>query len=274
MLPSSSYSRSRRTWTRFLPLIAWVSGSMGAAIGWIWLVQHLMSSEWFRSNNEVAGNYLQTLGTIYAVLLAFVVFVVWQQHNETRDAVEREANELADLHRILHSLRADGESRMQSFTQAYQAAVVEEEWTSMGRGQVSPRAERALEELWGKLRHIEPRTAGEISLYEAALARFNDLGDARSHRIFCSRLRLPPTLWIFLVVTGCLTVGSMAFFGLASFTAHACMTAALAGSIAFILYLVADLDNPFWGDWQISPEPFYHAMRRGQLGIEPDASGK
>ena len=44
----------------------------------------------------MAGNYLQTVGTIYAVLLAFVVFVVWQQHNDTRSAVESEANELSD----------------------------------------------------------------------------------------------------------------------------------------------------------------------------------
>lgn len=36
------------------------------------------------ASNEVAGNYLQTLGTIYAVLLAFTVVVVWQQFNDAQ----------------------------------------------------------------------------------------------------------------------------------------------------------------------------------------------
>jgi Protein of unknown function (DUF4239) len=250
------------------PLVASVTGSMAIAVGALWAVRHLASLEWFRANNEVAGNYLQTLGTIYAVLLAFVVFVVWQQHNEARDAVEREANELADLHRILCSFEPKGGPSMQLLTRAYQAAVVELEWTAMANGQASPHAEQALEELWAGLRRIEPRSSREESLYHEALARFNDLGDARSHRLFCSRLRLPPTLWILLIVNGGLTVGSMGLFGLESFTAHALMTAALAGSIAFILYLVADLDNPFWGDWRISTEPFHNALRRGELGTE------
>jgi hypothetical protein len=33
---------------------------------------------------EAIGSSLQTLGSVYAVLLAFVVFVVWQQFNDAR----------------------------------------------------------------------------------------------------------------------------------------------------------------------------------------------
>ena len=36
----------------------------------------------------------------------------------------------------------------------------------------------------------------------------------------------------------------------------------LAGSIAFILFLVADLDNPFWGDWIVTPDPIRKALER------------
>src|SRR5260370_42658199 len=57
-----------------------------------------------KDSNDVVGNYLQTLGTIYAVLLAFVVFVVWSQFNEARSYVEREANELLDLFRTAKGL--------------------------------------------------------------------------------------------------------------------------------------------------------------------------
>ena len=31
------------------------------------------------------------------------------------------------------------------------------------------------------------------------------------------------------------------------------MTASLAGAVSFMLFLIQDLDNPFQGDWHVSP---------------------
>jgi hypothetical protein len=238
-------------------ILSLVAGVLIALIGLL-VVRWLVPASWLNANNEVAGNYLQTLGTIYAVLLAFVVFVVWQQHNETRSAVEREANELSDLCRIIEALPET--QCVQDRIQAYGRVVMEEEWTAMARGRCSKGAEQALEEIWQVLQRVEPQSEREEALYSVALARFNDLADARSHRLYCSLLRLPPSLWILLLTNGGLVVGSMWIFGMESFSAHALMTFALAGSIAFILFLVADLDNPFWGSWRIEPEAFGRAL--------------
>ena len=81
--------------------------------------------------------------------------------------------------------------------------------------------------------------------------------------MYCSLLRLPSSLWVLLFTNGGLVVGSMWIFGMESSSAHALMTVALAGSIAFILFLVADLDNPFWGSWRIEPGAFERALRYG-----------
>jgi hypothetical protein len=140
----------------------------------------------------------------------------------------------------------------------------------VARGRWSREAERALEEIWHALQSIEPRTSREEALYAEALARFNDLSDARSHRLHYSLLRLPTSLWVLLLTNGGLVVGSMWIFGLESFSAHALMTVALAGSIAFILFLVADLDNPFWGSWRIGPDAFQRALGKG---LKPESSG-
>ena len=223
-------------------ILSLVTSMLIAVIG-LFLVRCLAPTAWLHANNEVAGNYLQTLGTFYAVLLAFVVFVVWQQHNETRSAVESEANELSDLYRTIQAL--PGTQAVRDSIQKYGKVVVDEEWMAMARGRGSREAERALEEIWPSLQGVEPRGGREEALYAEALARFNDLSDARSHRLHCGLLRLPPSLWVLLLTNGGLVVGSMWIFGLESFSAHALMTVALAGSIAFILFLVADLDNPF-----------------------------
>lgn len=226
----------------------------------LWLVRLVAPAEWLHANNEVAGNYLQTIGTIYAVLLAFVVFVVWQQHNEARCAVEAEANELSDLYRIAHALPKS--QRALENIATYARSVIDEEWQAMAQDHASPKAEQALQEIWEALLKIELHNNTEEALYGEALARFNDLSDARSHRLYCSFLRLPPSMWVLLMTNGCLVVGSMWIFGLSSFFALALMTVALAGSIAFILFLIADLDNPFWGSWRIEPNAFRRVLER------------
>lgn len=242
-----------------------------AVAGLFW-VHRLGPAGWFQANNDVAGSYLQTIGTLYAVLLAFVVFVVWQQHNDARESVENEANELSDLHRILQAFPETLWEPAATGLRAYQRAVVEEEWTAMGKGQASPQAEQALEDLWRAIAPIAPRTSQEEALYAEALARFNDLSDARTHRLYCGHLRLPPSLWALILTNGALLVGSMWLFGLESFGAHALMTAALAGSIAFIVYLIADLDNPFWGAWQVTSDPIGQALNRRGAGRRPPAA--
>jgi len=245
----------------FIWLVLSLLAGVLTSLSGLFLVRGLATASWLRANNEVAGNYLQTLGTIYAVLLAFVVFVVWQQHNDTRCAVEKEANELADLLRTIQVL--PGTEPVQDRLQAYSHIVVAEEWKEMARGCWSQKAAQALEEAWQSLQQIEPRSGRDAALYTEALARFNDLSDARSQRLHCSLLRLPPSLWVLLLTNGGLVIGSMWIFGLESYSAHALMTASLAGSIAFILFLVADLDNPFWGTWRIGPDAFQRALERG-----------
>jgi hypothetical protein len=248
-----------------------VAASIALGVLGLLIVRQIAPPEWLRANNEVAGNYLQTLGSIYAVLLAFVVFVVWQQHNQARDAVEMEANEISDLDRILQGFPEPVKSHVRSHLRGYVQAVVLEEWTAMSHGQVSRSAERSLEEIWLALERMEPHSTREEILFAEALARFNDLSDDRNHRIFGSRLRLPRSMWGLLIADGSLTVASMWLFGLQSFLALALMTGALAGSIAFILYLVADLDNPFWGDWVVTADPIRMALERRLAPAEKQA---
>lgn len=245
-----------------LRLILGLSVTMGLATVGLSLVRWLAPAAWLHANNDVAGNFLQTIGTIYAVLLAFVVFVVWQQHNDLRAAVHSEANELSDMHRLIQSFPDPIRARVVGSLEAYCQAVLGDEWTSLAAGQPSERAAMILEQIWQTLERFEPQTRREEVLYGEVLARLNDLGDARTHRLHCSCLRLPPALWTLLVINGSLVIGSMWLFGIESFCAHVLMTLALAWSIAFILYLIADLDNPFWGAWQVKPDAFRHALDR------------
>jgi hypothetical protein len=243
-----------------LPLIGLLLVAAGTGVGLVYLVRRLVPVSALAAHNDALGGYLQTLGTIYAVLLAFVVFVVWSQYNDVHATVEREANEIADLIRIAGGLPAAVCDGVRDELRRYVEAVVGEEWRTMARGESSGRAAALLDQLWRELQALEPATAREQALYAEALARFNDLSDHRTHRLLGSRTRVPATMWLLLGVGAVLTLGSMALFGVRAFWSHALMTSSLAILICFVLYVIYDLDNPFWGDWQVSAEPLLGAV--------------
>jgi hypothetical protein len=58
-----------------------------------------------------------------------------------------------------------------------------------------------------------------------------------------------------------LTVGSVYLLAFDRGGLHAIVTAALAGAIAHILFLIRDLDDAFAGDWQVARTPFEHARK-------------
>ena len=105
-----------RTLLRLTPVVAGVS--LAAVIGLL-LVRQVVPQDELRSSTDAIGNYLQTVGGIYAVLLAFVVYVVWGQFNESRTYVDREATLIADVHRIAGGLPADSRDEIRKLLRDY-----------------------------------------------------------------------------------------------------------------------------------------------------------
>jgi hypothetical protein len=215
------------------------------------------------SNNEV-GNYLQTVGTVYGVLLAFVLAAVWQQFNEARTFVEIEANEVVDLHRIAGGLPEAERMVLQRELAEYVDAVINEEWPAMACGdeKVIEQVGARLDRIWGSLHVFEPCSECHKALHAEALGCFNDLSDARTNRLAAARTRLPTGMRILLWIGACIVVSSMLLLAVDRFLTHAIITGALAGAVSHVLYLIFDLDDAFDGNWRVLPTPFERMARR------------
>jgi hypothetical protein len=239
-----------------------VLGTIALALLGLLAARRLVPPEILREANDVAGNYLQTLGTIYAVLLAFVVFVVWQQFNDTREHVEREANEMLDLVRAARGLPGEVHGPLVARARAYVETVLTREWEAMARADEAgfDESARLLDGMWEALVSYEPVSQCHTALHDVALASFNDLSDARSNRLTSSRLRIPLALRLLLGWGAVIVIGSMYLFAVRSLTLHAVMTAALAGAISHVLYVIHDLDDCFGGDFQI-PRTSFERLR-------------
>ncbi len=228
------------------------------------VVRRLVPLSVLQSQHEVAGFIIGVLGAIYAVLLAFVVVVMWDQYGDARANVEQEANQLNDLAHLAQGFNDASRQRLLSTMQAYAQSAMTDEWPSMAEGNDSPRTQGALDELWRAYLEIEPQTNRENAIYEESLSHLNEMSASRRLRLYASRDDLPFVIQVLLWGGGMITIAFTYFFGVKSVRAQALMTAALAGIIAFILFLIIALDNPFHGYVRVEPDPLKLFLERIQ----------
>src|SRR5215475_7941032 len=79
-------------------------------------------------NNEVAGFKFSVIGTLYAVLLAFFVILVWQNYNATETAVRNEAKAVSDLTQLSYALPEEQGNAIRTALSDYVHAVRRVEW--------------------------------------------------------------------------------------------------------------------------------------------------
>jgi Protein of unknown function (DUF4239) len=249
-----------RTLLHLTPIVATVSAV--SVVGLLLFRAVAPMDELHAAANEL-GNYLQTVGGIYAVLLAFVVYVVWGQFNEARGYLDREATALVDLHRTASALPSRSRAAIQSGLRDYVDAVLRDEWPAMARGDEATidRVAERLEQVWLAIHACRPMSDCQHTVYGEVLGRFNQLTDLRTSRLSAARARIPVAMTILLYTGGFLTVGSVYLLAFEQVWLHILVTAALAGAIAHILFLIRDLDDAFAGDWQVAKAPFERARK-------------
>jgi hypothetical protein len=221
-------------------------------------VAAILSRYWGRRHanaiftSELA-TFVQVIGTLYAVLLAFVLLSVWDQYDTARQAADREAHQIADLVRLAGGLPEPSSARLKVTVRDYSTAVVDEEWRLMAHGGRSARADRALDDLWKTLVATEPVGDRAVNVHGQALERLRNVSDSRQDRLSQARPSVGTVIWVLLIGGGALTLISTSFFE-TSGRIHLPVTTGLALMIAFMLYLVYAFDHPFSYDVGTGPD--------------------
>lgn len=218
-----------------------------------------------RRHHEVGGMLISLVGTMYAILLGFMVVVTWQNFTDASRAVTREANYLGDLSRLAMGFQPETRDPLTRTMRDYAKDVVTAEWDAMAQRRPSPHAEELLNHLWRMyLREIQPQTPIESTLYAASLRALQDLSDHRRLRLHFAHDSLPTIFWILLWGGGPITVVYSYFFGMESARAQMFMTATLAAMTALMLLLIVALNNPFQGDVRVDPRAIQEQLEHIQ----------
>ena len=245
--------------TFFLALIV-IGGGIVVSVAGLLIVRHFVPQHKLKAHHDVADPILGALGAMYAVLLAFAVVTVWQSFEKCNANVDQEANYLADLYRDAEAFSPDFRSKVDPLLREYRQAVVNVEWKTMRKGQMSPEVERLMRKIWALYITYPPRNATEQSFFDESVRKLNSFRELRRQRLMDSRTGANRLLWFMLIIGAAVTVSFTFLFGAENVKAQIVMVVLLSVIISLSLFAILEMDFPFTGDISISPASFQELL--------------
>jgi len=243
-----------------LQFIIIVGATVAAAFAAALATRALFDLQQLAADNGLTSAVYQVLGTIYAILLAFVVSGIWQGFGAAVASVHTEADALLGLGHTVDAFSSEQSRKVRRRVVTYAKGVIAE-WealASVARGKVSPHdfSHEEMEALIHAVQSLEPASPRETVVFEQALVMLTNWLDARRKRLQSASGGVAGAIWP-LLLAGALVL--FAFHGLFVARSAAVWTGLLLGLsvvVGLAFYLVFSLDSPFTGRLSVHVGPF------------------
>jgi hypothetical protein len=227
--------------------------STALSLGGLYLVRKNVELSVLKSYHEVAGYLLSVIGTLYAVLLGFVVVDSLSKFDRARVLVEEEANGIANVFFLADNFPAPERREIHVRCLRYIDAVIDEEWKTMRDGEPSRQALHEMQSLWSTVSKFEPKNQNNTSLWEAMLSSMDRIGSNRRLRLITAKFGLSPVMATVIIIGATITIMFTYFFGLEKFRAQAIMTALVSLTLSLNVCLVLLYGYPFRQGIEVQP---------------------
>lgn len=241
-----------------------VGGFILISLFGLWLTRQWVSKKALKASHDVAGYTFGTIGVIYAVLLGFIVVQTNDNFQDAKKRAVQEAAILIELFRDSSAFPLVNQKTIRKLIQEYAKAIYNDEWAKMARAEESDLAKEIYLDLWASYRDFTPSNDKERIWYQQSLSKLNDLSQERIIRLFAMKQSLGPMMWTLLLMGAFITVFFMCFFSTENEWGQAMMMTLLSGTIAFMLFLVMNLEGIYTGDVQVRATEFRDAIAHFQ----------
>jgi uncharacterized protein DUF4239 len=234
------------------------------------LVRRYVALDRLTINNEIAGFKFATVGVLYAVLLAFVIIVVWEKFSEAEANVVREAGAAENLYRLSQGLDDYDGPDLRKAVAAYVRAAMTDDWPAMDKGtiNVGGPAKQALDAIYRMLSVLNDER--NRALVAEIFSQLDHMTEARRSRLNAAEGAVPNVIWLVLLGGAVVTIAFTFFFGMESLMSQTVMTGLLAILIFSELLVVIAVDRPFSGAVKVSPIALAEVL--ADLESRPDES--
>ena len=209
-----------------------------------------------RMNHAVADPLLSVIGTLFSVLLGFLVAGAIQRFDEARINVQEEAGALADVFRGAAGFPEPVRTELQNKCISYADIVITKEWKLMEEKKSSADAWETYSDIWRLCVEFIPANDGQSNVHQAVLGAISHLGNYRTLRFAAMVNQLPLGMWLVVLAGGGATIAFTYFFEVTNEKTQVLMTGLVATVMALNIFLLANYDYPFSGDVHVSSAAF------------------
>jgi uncharacterized membrane protein HdeD (DUF308 family) len=241
-------------------IAAVVIGSLLSTVG----LNAIWPAEKRHDYNDVVGWQLTILGTTYAVILGFMLFTVWSEHDEADLNVDHEASAVANIYRLAEGLPGPQRIQLQTLARSYAEAAVNQDWPQMANGKRPKQTDAISSEMWKTVMSVRVDSVTQQTVQDHALSELGWLQQHRLIRLLESTAHLPNALWCVLLVGGVLTVISACMFGVENRKLQALEVLCLSLLICLSLVAIANIHRPFRGLIHVRSYAFQHVIQSMQ----------
>ncbi len=230
---------------------------IGTSILILCVVRRIAHYKIRQSHNDVIASIFNKAGTVFGIMLAFVVVILWQEYNKAVDSAKKEGTEALELYRDLsmYPNQKQADSAIQSLVN-FTKLVIEDEYPAMANMRTSAKTEQAMNNLRNYIHNINPQTRQGQVLYVNILNDLETLSKLREDRLSEMESSLPDIVWIALIIGAFVAIMFSTLLGSEKLWLHALLVSMLAIILATAFYLIIELDYPFMGELCAKPTSY------------------
>lgn len=226
-----------------------------------YLARTFLHTDMYLSDLGGLGAFLTVFGTLYGITTAFIVFEVWGQYNKTQELVHKEAQGIEGLFKLTVYFRDKALlSKMRKTIENYLGAVSQGKFEKLGKGMRNPETGKLFRDISKVINGINFDDNHDAVIFDQIVSHYRYLAGVRTERINQSLTRLPSSLKSFLYVSSAVALLTFIVMPFSNMYFGFLASGSLGYVLAMLLQLVEDLDNPFVGNWNITPEPFERTL--------------
>jgi Protein of unknown function (DUF4239) len=227
------------------------------------LVLRLATGERGRAFARVSPGMLPPLGIIFGLLVGFLAVQVWNDADDARLAVDREASALRSAVLLSERFSGSTEDRIRELVREHIQQAAADEWPAMARRQATLTAvPSALGAALQAALALQPEDEGQRIAQRELVTSLETALDARRQRIILSESSVNWVKWSGVIVLAVVTLVAIAFVHSENRMTTALAIAIFASAVAVSITIIAAQERPFSGQFGVEPDPLLEVAPR------------
>ena len=239
-----------------------IGGFVLFSIAALAITRRLIHNRTATSHNEVMIALFAGASVTYAVLLGFMVVVVWQAYDNAHRTLAHEAAGLVTLYRLTYGMEAKEGAKIRGLVRGYTGAVISDEWRTLTHDSLgSDKTRRNLGDIDRLFATMPARAKVEDTDVDAEILETKSAVIAdRNIRLFEVGDPIPWIMWLGAFGGAAIVIVMSCFVDMENPRPHFLMSAMMSALLGLLLFITVVLSEPFNGPLPLSPRQFEQAL--------------